>query len=202
MSRGVCAQCGACEPAVTPEGTFCRRTGVEIYGPALVCTKFDHVGPARQRRGAPGAKREGSLKRAETVRLGLPNWVKAVNTLYPMLDPNNTGVAERWAQAFRRWSATLNVHKMTYPSLAMWPLLFTATVGDKLGAGETGARPADVLLPRVRFFADHRITETEYKCVYKVPCRQMSTAWKRIKFAALDGQGGVTAPFRAPLDRG
>lgn len=198
MSRGVCRQCGKCEPAVLPDGTFCRTTGVELYGPALVCTKFDHVGPERRRKGKPGGKRAGSLKRAETVRLGLPKWISAVNRLYPTLDPGNTGVAEQWAQAFRRWSATLNVHKMTYPCLTMWPLLFTATVGDKLGAGAAGASPTDVLLPRIRFFADHRITETEYKSVFKVPCRAMSTAWKQIKFAAMDGQGLVINPFPSP----
>ena len=115
-----------------------------------------------------------------------------------MLDPGNTGVAEQWADAFCRWSRALKVHKMTYPCLTMWPLLFTATGGDKLGYGAVGAKLDDVLLPKVSFFAANRITEADYKNTHKVPCRSMSTTWKRIRFAAMDDTGTVITPFCLP----
>lgn len=193
-------ECG-CDPAEAVDGIYCRTTGVQLDGPRIVCFKYDHIGPPQHKRATPAgrrAQRALALRRAEASHLGLPRWTSAVAQLYPNLDPHNSGVGEALAKAIRGWSSVLSIHRMTYPCLTGWPLLFTAVVTERMGVGAMGRRADDILLPRCAYFTDHPITPTVYRVTHRIRNRSMSMLWKQIKLRAMTHSGVVRLPFRAP----
>ena len=184
---------GECNTVTTPEGTFCRLTGVEVAGPQVVCHDFRHCcnstfGPLRKN--TVLRRKRASLGAAKRRHMSVNKYRVALEHLY--------GADSRWhalAVSLKEWSEALNIERPTVAASRAWAIIFAATVTSKLAQGEP-ARDGE-LLPQLPLFQTKPIDPTAYR-EKGVVCRSMSTMWHRIKGAALDDDGRVKTPLVLP----
>lgn len=187
---------GECPTETTPEGTFCTLFGVEVAGPRLECADFrqcNNAVHAKKPVATAALRTRQSLARCTRISLSQHRWRLAVSKLYPNMEQTSR---DRYADAFRDWSARLCTTPTTHPGVRQWAVLFSATVGDKLATSSGSG----LLCPRVDEFANNPIDPRAFQLEFGFSCKKINATWRKIRAAAIDpNTGAIRVPFHAPI---